>query len=77
MLVSPPYTPEQVKSINVYQRTANMFSKITCKCGALYYAREEGLTCKKCFHELDTVPLFIANGTWNIFRPKPEDEDDE
>lgn len=76
MLVAPPYTAEQVKSINVFQRTAEMFSQITCKCGGVYYAKEEGLTCKKCFHELDSVPLFIANGTWNIFRPKPEEVDE-
>jgi len=77
MLVSSPYTIEQVKSINVYQRTAEMFSPITCKCGGAYYAKEEGLTCKKCLHEIDQVPLFIANGTWNIFRPKPDPEEDE
>jgi hypothetical protein len=76
MLLEPPFTLEQVKSINTFQRTSEMFTPMRCSCGGMYYAKEEGLFCKKCFSELATVPLYIANGTWNIFRAKPIEEEE-
>ena len=87
MTVNAPFAEGQVFQINSFQAKCDMFSKLICKCGGLLFAVETGLVCKKCFNETHTVPLFIANGSWNRFRniePEPpleevgeEDFDDD
>lgn len=75
MITNAPFTDEQVKSINTFQRLSDSgFHPLTCKCGSEMFATNEGLTCRKCLSKQDFVPLFIANGSWNIFRKKESDD---
>jgi len=75
MTLNPPYDDSQIRQINIYQRLvdSSMFTRLSCSCGGLYYATEEGLICKKCNSLAESVPLFIANGSWNKFRKPVSD----
>lgn len=73
MYLNPPFTDHQIKSINTFQRVDHLFSKLTCICGGVQYADEQGLICKKCLDIYEKVPAFIANGMYNKFSKKEQE----
>ena len=75
MFLNAPFTDDQVKSINTFQRIADLFSVMKCSCGGVLYATEEGLSCKSCSDSTEIAPLFVTNWSWNKFHKK-KDEDD-
>ena len=72
MFLNIPFNAEQVRSINTFQRMSEVIPPMTCKCGGQLFARDEGLICKECYSTSETVPLYIANWSWNRFRKKEE-----
>lgn len=70
-MTKAPFTAEQVRSINGFQK-AGIFHPLTCGndgCDADLVVRFEGMRCPACGYEQDWVHDFMADGTW---RP-PED----
>lgn len=68
----PIFTPDQVESINAYQR-AGVFHPFTCGtegCGTDLVAHEEGLRCPRCAYTQDWVHGFMADWSW----VPPEDQ---
>lgn len=65
--VSAPFTDEQQKSINTYQRDGR-WPKLMCECGGSQYGREDGLACNSCFKVDTACAKFITNWTWNMFK---------
>lgn len=61
-----PFEIDTIKSINHFQRDGR-FSPILCDCGAKVFATEDGIKCKSCFKVTETVPEFIASGSWSLF----------
>ena len=73
-LVSAPFSPDQVKSINRYQADTRT-SHLTCEdCGGKYYAKEDGLVCGNCFSSTIYIAKFITNWSWNKFKYSDREE---
>ncbi len=66
-IATAPFTEDQIKSINRFQKSG-ILSPITCSCNGHFYAREDGLTCPGCFSKLEVVPVFTTNWFWDKFK---------
>jgi len=77
VFVNAPFNDDQIKSINTFQRIADLFSKSVCQCGGEMYATETGLSCKSCHDSTMIAPLFMTNWSWNKFHKKKDEEDGE
>ena len=72
-IIEAPFTLDQVKSINRYQ-SSGLMKPLTCDiCSGRYYAREEGLICKRCMSQASFVPKFTANWFWDKFKYPPKE----
>lgn len=71
--ISAPFNMEQIRSINRFQKSG-VFSPLQCSCGGLYYAREDGLMCEKCFHLLEEAPKLTTNFAWDKFKLTEEEK---
>lgn len=65
--VRAPFTPEQVESLNAYQRSGR-FHEFTCACGHIaLIARPEGWICPNyCGYTQDWAWSWMADGSWNL-----------
>lgn len=71
-----PFTPEQVKNMNEFQRSG-AFNKVRCNCGQKMYAREDGWFCPECYATIGVCATFIGSGSWKLFKSKEEEENEE
>lgn len=65
-MITAPFTPDQIESINGFQR-AGIFHPFTCGtegCGHDLVAEAEGMRCPRCDYRQDWVHDFMADGTW-------------
>jgi len=65
-MTQAPFDPDQVASINAFQKAGVMHS-FTCGtdlCGASLVAEERGLKCPKCEYTQDWVHAFMADWSW-------------
>lgn len=69
--VSAPFSDEQLKSINTYQREGR-FTPLVCKCGGKLYGRHDGLACPSCFEVTNRCPRWVTNWIWNRFSGKKD-----
>jgi hypothetical protein len=76
VIVNAPYTGEQVKSFNSFQRLSDVLSVMKCECNGLLYATEEALVCRECHNTVFSAPLFSVNWAWNRLRKKNVEDDD-
>jgi DNA-directed RNA polymerase subunit RPC12/RpoP len=62
---NPPFTPDQVKSINGFQKSKD-WHPVTCpNCGGDLIVSPEGMTCPNCgdYHQ-NWVHSFMADWEW-------------
>ncbi len=71
---SAPFTDEQQKSINTYQRDGR-WPILYCGCGGRQYGRSDGLVCNSCFRVDPDCPTFVTNWTWSKFKNSKEQVD--
>lgn len=69
--VEPPFTEDQVKSLNAYQ-ASNVCHPFTCICGGhtVLIATKEGWICPKCDYKQKWAHKFMADWTWKILEVK-------
>ena len=67
--VKAPFSDEQLRSINTYQRDGR-FSALMCDCGGKLYGRHDGMVCPSCFVVIDRSPRWVTNWMWNRFSGK-------
>ncbi len=68
---SAPFTDEQQKSINTYQRDGR-WDVLRCDCGGRLYGRSDGLACNSCYRIETHCPTFVTNWTWSKFKNNKE-----
>ncbi len=69
-----PWDEYQVRSINQFQQLSDVLSRMICECGGLFFAKAEGLVCRRCFNSVEQVPVFVSNGSWNRIRVRAKEE---
>lgn len=63
MKVTAPFKPEQVSSLNSFQRCP-LFHPFTCACGSDLVAGEAGWHCPRCPYTRDWAYSGMADGSW-------------
>lgn len=69
--LTAPFSEEQQRNINTYQRDSVM-SPLVCDCGKILYAVGAGMECSSCLKIKPSCPKFIANGSWRWFKKKKD-----
>ena len=69
--ISAPFSDEQQKSINTYQRD-DRWPTLMCGCGGKLYGRADGLACNSCYKVEPDCPKFVTNWTWKAFKKSKE-----
>jgi len=70
-IVQAPFSDDQQKSINTYQREG-IFPPLVCDCGGRIYGVADGLTCDSCYKVSVKCPRFITNWAWKSFKKSKE-----
>jgi hypothetical protein len=73
-LISAPFSTDEVKSINRYQSDGGTSPMVCDECGGKYYAREDGLTCGKCYAVITQIPKFTTNWSWSKFKQQVKEK---
>ncbi len=65
--VTAPFTEEQVKSLNAYQKSQYVHP-YTCVCGnhIPLIATKDGWVCKKCAYKQNWAHNFTADWSWKV-----------
>jgi len=69
--VQSPFSEDQQKSINTYQKDG-LFHPMVCKCGGKIYGTVDGLVCNSCYEVEAECPRFITNWMWKSFNKSKE-----
>lgn len=72
-IITAPFSDEQQKSINTYQRDGR-FPPMVCDCGGKIYGRNDGLACNSCYKVEPDCPMFVTNWAWRSFKKSKETE---
>lgn len=61
----PPWTPNQVASLNAYQRCGYRHP-FTCQCGAEFVANRNGWECPNCTNVQGWAHAYMTDWRWNL-----------